>query len=118
MVCYAVLKKWTDDTKSFGSPLLVDFGYEVNDDQFPRSKQGEKMYISAYRHTITLFKEQNATNVFFVHHPDLGSNPDNMELWYPGDKYVDWILASAYDDESHGGTYGVLNNSYTNLISL
>jgi hypothetical protein len=37
-------------------------------------------------------------NVYFVYHPDMGSNPDNTKQWYPGNQYVDWTLASAYGE--------------------
>jgi hypothetical protein len=111
------LRWWADDARSFDSPILVDFGYEPNNNHFPWSKQGPEMYVDAYRHLVTLFREQNATNVYFVYHPDLGSNPDNMKEWYPGDQYIDLILVSAYG-EDEGGTLGVLNDSYHKLTSL
>lgn len=112
------LRNWANEAKAIDIPILVDFGYEANNNQFPWSKQGPQMYINAYRHVVTLFREQNASNVFFVYHPDLGSNPDNMKKWYPGDNYIDWILVSAYGENGKKGTFGVLNESYNKLTSL
>lgn len=112
------LKNWAKAAKTFGSPILVDFGYEPNNNEFPWSKQGPAAYIAAYRHIVTIFRQQNANNVYFVYHPDMGSNPDNMRQWYPGDQYVDWILASVYGEDANIGTLGVLNNSYHNLTAI
>lgn len=112
------LRKWAKEANAIDIPILVDFGYEANNKQFPWSKQGPQMYINAYRHLVTLFREQNASNIFFVYHPDLGSNPDNMKIWYPGDKYIDWILVSAYGENGKKGTIGVLNESINKLTAL
>lgn len=113
-----LLRKWANEAKATDVPILVDFGYEANNNQFPWSKQGPLMYIDAYRHLVTIFREQNASNVFFVYHPDLGSNPDDMKKWYPGDDYMDWILVSAYGEDDKIGALGVLNKSYSKLEAL
>jgi beta-mannanase len=112
------LIEWAKAAKSFGSPILVDFGYEPNTNYFPWSKQGAAMYIDAYRHIVTIFREQNATNVYFVYHPDLSSNVDEIKKWYPGDKYIDWILASAYGEDGDIGCLGVLNKSSNQLTAI
>jgi hypothetical protein len=112
------LKEWAKQAKDFGSPILVDFGYEANNNYFPWSKQGASAYIDAYRHIINLFRQQSTTNVYFVYHPDLGSNPNNMKQWYPGDEYIDWILASAYGDDGNIGSLGVLQKYYGKLAAI
>lgn len=112
------LKQWAKAAKTFGSPMLVDFGYEPNTNYFPWSKQGAAMYINSYRHIVTIFRQQNATNVYFVYHPDMSSNVDDMKKWYPGDKFIDWILASAYGDNGGIGCLGVLNGSYNQLTAI
>lgn len=112
------LKQWAKTAKIFGFPILVDFGYEPNTNYFPWSNEGATKYIDAYRHIVTIFKQQNATNVYFVYHPDMGSNVDDMVKWFPGDQYIDWILASAYGDDGKIGSLRVLNNSYQKLIAI
>lgn len=112
------LINWAKAAKAFGSPLLVDFGYEPNADYFPWSKEGPSKYITAYRHVVDIFRQQNASNVYFVYHPDMGTNVNDMKKWYPGDKYVDWILASAYGEDDEVGCLGVLNKSYHQLVSI
>jgi beta-mannanase len=114
----AALIQWANAARTFGSPILADFGYEPNNNYFPWSKQGAAMYIDAYRHIVNIFRQQNATNVYFVYHPDMGSNPDNMKKWYPGDKYIDWILASAYGEGNDTGCIGILNRSYNQLTAI
>lgn len=112
------LKQWARTAKAFGSPMLVDFGYEPNTNYFPWSKQGASKYVEAYRHIVTIFRQQNVTNVYFVYHPDMSSNANDMIKWYPGDQYIDWILASAYGDNGNNGTLGVLKKSYQKLASI
>ncbi len=114
----AALIQWAKAARTFDSPILIDFGYEPNTNYFPWSKQGAAMYIDAYRHIVTIFRQQNATNVYFAYHPDMSSNPDNMQKWYPGDKYIDWILASAYGEDGNIGCLGVLNKSYNQLTAI
>jgi beta-mannanase len=114
----AALIQWAKAAKTFGSPILIDFGYEPNTNYFPWSKQGAAMYIDAYRHIVTIFRQQNATNVYFVYHPDMSSSPDDIQKWYPGDKYIDWILASAYGEDGNIGCLGVLNKSYYQLTAI
>lgn len=112
------LIKWAKAAKAFSSPILVDFGYEPNADYFPWSKEGPSKYIAAYRHVVDIFRQQNVSNVYFVYHPDMGTNVNDMKKWYPGDKYVDWILASAYGEDDDMGCLGILNKSYHQLVSI
>ncbi len=112
------LIEWSKAAKAFGTPLLVDFGYEPNTGYFPWSKEGPLKYISAYRHVVDIFRHQNASNVYFVYHPDMSTNVEDMKKWYPGDKYIDWILASAYGEDDGVGCLGILKRSYNQLVLI
>jgi hypothetical protein len=62
---------------------------------------GPKQVIAAWRHMVTLFRAAGATNVHFVWTPmafDFGPYAKvDARTFYPGDLYVHWIGADAYN---------------------
>ncbi len=110
------LRGWADGARSLGVPLLLSFGAEVNDEWGPWNARwngadqtdgygdptypdGAERYRDAYRHLVELFRTEGATNVSFVFHAD-SYRPDHswntLDLYYPGDAYVDWLGISDY----------------------
>src|SRR5689334_1480798 len=57
--------------------------------------------IAAWRHTVTLFRAVGALNVYFVWTPmafDFATRANvDATAFYPGDSYVHWIGADAYN---------------------
>ena len=111
------LKKWAQDARDFGSPILLEFGTEVNGDWFPwcgavngggktdgygdpAVPDGPERFKDAYIHIYNIFKEEGASNItWFIHYiayswPEAWWN--TMASYYPGDDYVDWIGVSVY----------------------
>ena len=116
------LRKWASDAKKIKSPMIVDFGPEMNGDWFPWSgilngggkldgygdakhADGHEKFKDAYRHIINLFKKEGAHNITWAFHvfPPFEKNENNelykkwnnIKNYYPGDNYIDWIgLAS------------------------
>jgi Glycosyl hydrolase family 26 len=105
------LRAWADGAGKLGVPLLLSFGAEVNDDWAPWNARwngagrtdgygdpadpdGAERFRDAYRHLVTLFRGEGANNVSFVFHVD-AYRPDHdwnaLDLYYPGDGYVDWL---------------------------
>lgn len=68
-------------------------------------------YIAAWRRVVTLFEQQGATNVRWIWAPDYASPPaipapaNDLENYYPGDGYVDYIGVSGYN-WGNDPTYG------------
>ena len=79
------LISWAEAAKQINSPLMVEFGTEVNGDWFPWSGElngGSKMetygneslydgperFRDAYRHIVNLFEERGADNITWVFH--------------------------------------------------
>ncbi len=111
------LRKWAQDAKNTGIPILLEFGTEVNGDWFPwcgatngggettgygdpTQPDGPEKFKDAYRHIFNIFKKEGARNItWFIHYIDY-SWPEawwnKMEYYYPGDEYVDWIGVSVY----------------------
>ncbi len=135
---------WAQAAREYGGPVLLDYGVEVNGRWFPWSAtfnggerkndygdptipDGAERFRDAYRHIADLIRAQGAANVQFVFHVDYEDNPDRswnrLELYYPGDDYVDWVGFSAYgagspdDDECNDFRY-MADKVYPRLTTL
>ncbi len=113
----ADLHAWAADAQAFGTPLLVEFGTEVNGEWFPwngiwngggtlagygdpHQADGPERFRDAYRHIITIARQERATNIQWVFHVNNADSPDvdwnHLENYYPGNDWIDWIGVSAY----------------------
>lgn len=118
------LIRWCDKAAQIQSPLLVEFGTEVNGDWFPwngrwngggettgygdpSQPDGPESFIDAYRRIITTCRARGADNITWFYHADVGSSPNVSwnKTWsyYPGDSYIDWIGLSDYGALRSGG---------------
>ncbi len=113
----AQIRKWADSARATDIPILAEFGTEVNnyfswsgisngagmtngygDPSYP---DGAERFRDAYRHVVTLTREEGATNITWFFHADTiyyyTQAPWNQLHWYyPGDDYVDWLGLSLY----------------------
>jgi hypothetical protein len=94
--------------KMFGHPMFLRWFWEMNlptSGQHagclgPNSAQWSPAYIAAFRHIKNVFRAVGATNVAFVWCPsDARFSPNNMNVnvYWPGSAYVDWVGADLYD---------------------
>jgi hypothetical protein len=101
------LKAWARDAKSFGSPILIEWGTEPNGDWFSwngkwngGAKEGPGRYVAAYRHIVDLMRAAGAGNLQWVWHVNWLDEPEakwnRFENYYPGENYCDWVALSAY----------------------
>lgn len=108
----ADLRAWADGAKAFGTPLIVQFGTEINGDWYPWSAPynggwtvGPARFKAAFRHIVEVMRAEGANNITWALHYNgenwPGDNPLNVpQSYYPGDDVVDWIGLSIY------GNYG------------
>ena len=99
-------KAWARTARDFKTPLLVEYGTEVNGHWFPWNGQhnggsrGPEKFKKAYCHIIDVMKKEGANNIRWVFHVDVDDNPheswNRFENYYPGDEYIDWLGFSAY----------------------
>lgn len=133
------LKRWAQDAKRVGIPIMVEFGTEVNGGWFPWSgilngggktdaygntnyPDGPERFRDAYRHIIDLFRKEGVNNItwcFHVYPPqetgeikELHQSWNNLINYYPGDDYIDWIGISIYGAFDRGTTW----NSFTDIL--
>ena len=111
------LKAWANEAKKDNIPLLMDFGLEMTGwwmswsgkwqgggktDAYgdPSYPDGPERFRDAYRHIITLFRNEGVHHITWFFHPDIQRMPDvewnSAKYYYPGDDYIDWIGLSVY----------------------
>jgi hypothetical protein len=89
---------------AYGKPVLLQWAWEMNGDWFPWSGAKNPTraagFVAAWRHLHDLFASAGAQNVSWVWSPNYLSQPlqpwNAVELYYPGDLYVDWVGVSGY----------------------
>jgi hypothetical protein len=111
------LRAWARDARDFGSPLIAEYGTEVNGEWFswngiwngagtldgygdPSEYDGPERFRDAYRHIIQIARDEGASNITWVFHVDGNDIPDEewnrLEQYYPGDEWIDWLGVSVY----------------------
>jgi len=129
------LRAWARDAKSFGSPILIEWGTEPNGDWFSwngkwngGSRQGPARYIAAYRHIVDLMRAEGADNLQWVWHVNWFDEPEKkwnrFENYFPGENYCDWVGLSAYGPTTPMTTDGTesfafkMREAYPRLVKI
>ena len=109
----AALAAWGRAAVTFATPILAEWGTEMNGDWFPWNashngkESGAERFREAYAHIVNLVRTQGAKNVLWVFHINGDDQPANswnrFEGYYPGDDAIDWLGISAYGAQSVGG---------------
>lgn len=102
----ADLAAWAQAAARFGTPIISEFGTEMNGDWFPWNarwngrRKGAERFQAAYRHIIDIMRANGASNVIWVFHVNNLDGPprdwNRFERYYPGDEYIDWLGVSIY----------------------
>jgi len=108
----AKLLAWGIDAKKFVTPVVVEFGTEVNNKahawngMWNGREAGADKFKRAYKHIVEVIRDKaGAHNVIWVFHVDAVPDPDpetekapwnTIESYYPGKDYVDWLGISVY----------------------
>lgn len=96
------LQTWIQRIKAVGKPVLFTFHHEP--ETVANQVNGTNAeFIAAWRHVVEEFRAAGATNVEFTWiMTDYGFEVPSSDRrwaprWYPGDAYVDYIAADAYN---------------------
>lgn len=106
----ADLSAWADAARAFATPLLVEYGTEVNGDWNPWSAPyngglnvGPEKFKRAYRHVVETMRARGAANLTWALHYNGQSYPEDPRnvpvSYYPGDDVVDLVGISVYGSE-------------------
>ncbi len=139
----AAITQWAIAAANTNSPLLVEFGTEVNGNWFPWNGQyngagetteygdinladGAERFRDAYRHIITICNANGATNITWFFHINAYGEPNaswnDIAAYYPGDTYIDWLGVSIYGPQKQGENYqefsDILDAIYPKLLNI
>jgi len=93
----ALLTKRAQELRGFGVPVMLTFDHEADSNIGAFGTPAD--YVAAFRRVHRIFRDQGATNVIWVWNMEgeLFADPATADAMYPGDEYVDWISADAYN---------------------
>lgn len=121
------IRRWAQQAKEFGGPLMVEFGPEVNGMWYSWNGKwnggevadhygdlsipdGPERFRDTYRRIIQIFRAVGTDNITWAFHIDSQPIPDEpwnqMKYYYPGDEFIDWIGVSVFGAQSPTDWYG------------
>lgn len=137
------LTQWATDAKKSAIPLLVEFGTEVNGNWFPwngayngdslkdtygdpTQADGPERFRDAYRHIVTIFRNNEVDNITWFFHVNASGDPEEswneISQYYPGDAYIDWIGISVYGPQTKEEMYQsfneIMNKVYPEITKI
>jgi glycosyl hydrolase family 26 len=90
------IRTYASEVRAFGHPVVIGFAHEMNGGWYPWGKQ-PNAFVAAWRHIVTLFRQQGATNVTWLWTPNTGgANPSVLRRYWPGATYVNWVGIDGY----------------------
>jgi hypothetical protein len=100
----AIIDDFARSAKAYGKPFFLRFAHEMNGDWYGWSgaKNGNdpSKYVAAWQYVWNRFQALGATNVIWVWCPNGDSVPglswNDLNNYYPGDAYVDWVGVDFY----------------------
>jgi Glycosyl hydrolase family 26 len=93
------LDAYAKRVRTFGHPVILSFASEMNGRWYPWgwTKTAPTVWVAAWRHVVTLFRQQGAHNVTWmwtISHDIANTGP--LSDYWPGSKYVDWVGIDGY----------------------
>ena len=107
---------------AWGRPILLRFAHEMNGNWYSWGLgvggNSASDYVAAWRHVVSVFREEKATNVRWVWAPNTGS----FGSLFPGDGWIDYIGLDGYNWGSKYGSWDsfeqVFDSSYRSITRL
>jgi Glycosyl hydrolase family 26 len=97
----ANLKALADWIKASNVPVFLRIGYEFNS-SWTGHANNKIGYINAYRYIASKLQQYGATQVAFVWQSDGLGTAAELDAFYPGDAYVDWVGYTHFDLKGEG----------------
>ncbi|MCA9835385.1 MAG: hypothetical protein KC422_00655 [Trueperaceae bacterium] len=109
------LRAWGKAAANFGTPLIVEWGGEMNGYWFHWNaywhgkEAGTELYKQAYRHIVETMRGEGASNITWVFHVNGDDDPsaawNRFENYYPGHDVINWIGISMYSAQTPYDSY-------------
>lgn len=92
-------------------PVLLGLGHEMNGNWYPWgwTHVPPAVWIAAWRHVVTLFRDAGARNVTWIWTANMeGPGDAPLRAYWPGRRYVNWVGITGYvysPGETYAGDY-------------
>jgi mannan endo-1,4-beta-mannosidase len=96
------LRTFANEVKAYGGPVIMSFDHEMNGDwyRWGFGYTSARTFVAAWRHVVTIFRDQGATNVTWMWTINIIDTLDDHVAapapWWPGSQYVDWVGIDGY----------------------
>lgn len=121
----AYVRRSAREAKSWGGPILLRFGQEMNGSWAPwqrgRSGTTGTRFVAAWRHLVTVFRSVGADNVSWVWCPYVSNGRNSFANFYPGGRWVDWLALDGYNwgvPIAWQSFSKIFNQSYRTLVKM
>lgn len=106
------ITKFADAVRALNLPVAISFGHEMNGNWYPwgTGQTPASAFVAAWRHIHNLFVQAGASNVIWVWNPNIINPVPQVQLqpYWPGDAYVDWVGITGYFPTSGPETFASL----------
>ena len=97
----AYLRSYAAAVRSFGHPVIIGFGHEMNGWWFPWGYRhtSPAQFVAAWRRIVNVFRQQGAYNVTWlwtINIIDPAHGIRTPAAWWPGSSYVTWVGIDGY----------------------
>ena len=86
---------------------MLRFAHEMNllSSDWGPGKEGNtaSSYVDAWRHIVTIFRQEGADNVKWVWAPNVDYGGRPFTQFFPGDEWVDYVALDGYNWGATGG---------------
>jgi mannan endo-1,4-beta-mannosidase len=93
------LRRYARSVRAYGHPVILSFAPEMNGWWYPwsHSHTPPGTWIAAWRHVVTVFRQQRASNVTWLWTVNRrGGRTVSIGRYWPGQRYVTWIGIDGY----------------------
>jgi mannan endo-1,4-beta-mannosidase len=99
----AYLRSYALAVKTFGAPVIMSFGHEMNGRWSPWGYQhvAPAVFVAAWRHIVNIFRVVGASNVKWMWTVNIVDTSSGVPIpdpspWWPGRSYVSWVGIDGY----------------------
>jgi mannan endo-1,4-beta-mannosidase len=108
----AYITQFAKAVRALNLPVAISFGHEMNGNWYPwgTTQTTPAEFVAAWRHIHRLFTRVGATNVIWVWNPNIVNPVPQVQLepYWPGNAYVDWVGITGYFPTSGPETFATL----------
>ena len=107
------LRDAADLAKGLPFKVMIRFGHEMNGDWYQWGGH-PSAYRAAWRHIVTVFRQEGAGNVKWVWSPNVDQGSYPFAQYFPGDSWVDYVALDGYN----WGKAGMGTNQWQSLSQV